>query len=134
LQLLGGARVRIDEQLIVRARDHAGAAADADVRSQIDDPVAPLEERVGRTDPHARRVVALIAEHREEEAARLREDALLDRLDPAAVHPDRNCMLGLAGDGAGMAADAFSKIDGEPVVRHAGRRIYHAAGRRTFNH
>ena len=35
-------------------------------------------------------------------------------------------MLGLAGDGAGVTADALSKIDGEPVVGHAGFGIYHA--------
>ena len=43
--LLGRARVGIDEQLIVRTRDHARAAADARVAVQIDDAVATLEER-----------------------------------------------------------------------------------------
>src|SRR5262249_49162192 len=55
-------RVRIDEELIVRARLHAGAAADAARRIQIDDGVAAFEEGFGRADADARRVRALIAE------------------------------------------------------------------------
>ena len=74
----------------------------------------------------AGRLVALVAEDREEEAARVGKGAFLDGLDPAAIDADRNLVLGLAGDGAGVTADAFSKIDGEPVVGHAGLRIYHA--------
>src|SRR5205085_4491095 len=48
--LLRGVRVGIDEQLIVGARHHAGAAPDARIAMQIDDAVGALEERVGRTD------------------------------------------------------------------------------------
>jgi hypothetical protein len=118
---LGGARARIDEQLIVGARRHAGAAADARVAKQIDNPVAALEQRVGRTDPHARRVVALIAEDGEEEALGARKRALLDGLDPAPVHADRNLMFGLAGDRARVAADALAQIDRETVIGHAGQ-------------
>ncbi len=96
------------------------------VAVQIDDAVAALEERVGRTDARARRVVALIAEDGKEEAAGVGERALLDRLDPAAVHADRNLVLGLAGDRAGVTADAFSEVDGEPVVGHSsGILLYH---------
>ena len=68
-------RIRIDEQLIVRAGHHAGAAADAGVAVQIDDAVAPAVECVGRTDPRARRVVALIAEDGEKESAGVGEGA-----------------------------------------------------------
>jgi hypothetical protein len=85
---------------------------------QIDDAVAPLEEGVGRTDRRARRFVALIAEDGKEEAAGIREGALLDGLDPTAIDADRDVVLGLAGDRAGMTADAFSQVDGEPVVGH----------------
>ena len=60
--LLGGPRVRIDEQLIVRASDHARPAADARVAVEIDDAVTAPEQRVGRADLHARRFRALIAE------------------------------------------------------------------------
>ena len=99
-----------------------------DVAVQIDDAVAPLEERVGRADAHARRFVALIAQNREEEPLRVRERALLDRLDPAAVDADRDVVLGLARDRARVAADAFPQIDGEPVIRHERiRRLYRIA-------
>ena len=123
---LGGMRVRIDEQLIVRAGHHAGAAADAGVAVQIDDAVAPTVERVGRTDPRAGRVVALVAEDREKESAGVGEGAFLDGLDPTAIDADRNLVLGFAGDRARVTPDALAKVDGEPVVGHAGWRIYHA--------
>src|SRR5690606_4232984 len=117
--LLGRARVGVDEQLIVRARRHARAAADARLAVEVDDAVAPFEQRVRRTDRHARRIVALIAEDGEEEARRVGETPLLDGLDPAAVHADRNLVLRLAGDRAGMTADALAKVYGNTVVGHA---------------
>ena len=64
--LLGGMRVRIDEQLIVRACDHARAATDARRGVEIDDAVTSPEERARGADVHARRVRALIAQHGEE--------------------------------------------------------------------
>jgi hypothetical protein len=121
--LLRRPRVRIDEQLIVRARDHARPAADAGVRVQIDDPVAALEQRVGRADLLAGRFVALVAEDGKEEPACVGEGALFDGLHPTAVHADGDFVLRLAGDGTCVTADAFSEIDGEPVVGHAERRL-----------
>src|SRR5262249_12038693 len=102
--LLGRMRVRIDEQLIVGTRGHARAAADARVAVKIHDAVAALEERVGRADALARRGVALIAENGKEEPLRRGKDAFLDRFDPAAIDADRNVVLRLARDGAGVAA------------------------------
>ena len=116
--LLGGARVGIDEELIVRARHHAGPAADADVAVEIDDAVGPLVEGAGGADVHARRLLALIAEDRQEQALRVRKRALLDRLHPAAIDANGNVVFGLARDRARVAADAFLQIDHEPVVRH----------------
>src|SRR5262249_8719704 len=107
-----------DEELIVGTGDHARAAADAHVAVEIDDAVATLEERTRRADCHARRVVALIAEDREEETARAGEAALFDSLHPAAIDADRNLMFCLTSDRARVAADAFPKIDREPVVGH----------------
>src|SRR4029453_15314455 len=115
---------RIDEQLIVRAGYHAGAAADAGVPVQIDDAVAAPVERVGRTNPRAGRVVALVAEDWEEQSAGVGEGAFLDGLDPTAIHADRNLVLGFAGDRARVTPDALAKVDGEPVFGHAGWRIY----------
>ena len=122
--LFRGMRIWIDEQLIVGARHHARAAADADVTVQIDDAVAAFEEGACRADADAWRLVALVAEHREEEALRLRKRALLDRFDPAAVHADRDLVLGLTGDRARVAADAFVEVDREPVVGHPAIRLY----------
>ncbi len=101
---------------------------------QIHDAVVTLEERIGRTNLLAGRAVALIAEDGEEESAGVGERAFLDGLDPTAVHAHRNLVLGLARDRAGVAADAFSKVDGEPVVGHAGFRIYHARLDAGFDH
>src|SRR5262249_29178894 len=112
---------------IVGASHHAGAAANAGVAVQIDDAVAATVERVGRTDPRAGRVVALVAEDGEKESASVGEGAFLDGLDPTAIDTDRNLVLGFAGDRARVTPDALAKIDGEPVVGHARSRIYHAA-------
>ncbi len=116
--LLGRVGVRIDEKLIVRAGDHARATADARHSIQVDDAVAPAEKRRGWADLHARRVFALIAQHRKEQALRVWERALLNRLHPAAIHADGNVVLRLARDRTGVAADALRQVDREAVVRH----------------
>jgi hypothetical protein len=90
---------------------------------QIDDAVTTLEECVGWTDFGAGRFIALVAENREEEASRIGKGSALDGLDPASIYADRNVVLSFAGDGARVTADAFSKIDGEPIVGHASLRI-----------
>ena len=118
--LFRGARVRIDEELIVRTRFHACAAPDAGLAVEIDDAVAAFEERIRRTDAHARCVGALVAENGEEEPARVRKDALFNRLDPTAIHADRNVVLRLARNRARVAPDAFAQIDREPVGGHSG--------------
>ena len=124
--LLRGPGVRIDEELIVGAGFHAGAAADAGRAVEIDDPVAPLEERIGRADADARGFVALVAQNGEEQPLRVRERSLLDRLDPAAVHADRDLVLGLARDRAGMTADALSQIDRKAEISQSGLTIAYA--------
>ena len=97
------------------------------VAVQIDDAVAAPEERVGRADVHARRLLALVAQHRQEEPPRVRERALLDRLDPAAIHADGNVVLGLARDRARVTSDALREVDRETVVGH-GSSDYNANG------
>src|SRR5262249_48961689 len=97
---------------------HARAAPDTCVAMQIDDAIVAPVERTRRTDPDARRGVALIAEDREEQPPGRRERPLLDRFHPAAIDADRNVVLRLARDRARMTPDAFSKIDSEPIVRH----------------
>ena len=48
-------------------------------------------------------------------AARVRICALFYVLDPRAVYPESDMILGFARDRAGMAADTFAVIDDEPV-------------------
>ena len=84
----------------------------------LDDPVAPLEERARRADAHAGRVGALVAENGEEEPAGVGEGAFLDRLHPTSIHANRDVVFGFAGNGAGMTSDALSEVDGEPVIWH----------------
>ena len=88
---------------------------------QIDDAVGASEERIGRANADARRIVALIAENGKEEPPRRWKRTLFNRFDPAAVDADRDLVLRLARDRAGVTADAFSEIDREPVVGHPGR-------------
>jgi hypothetical protein len=90
---------------------------------QIDDSIAAFEERVRRTDAHARCFVTLIAQHGKKETARVREHALLDGLDPAAVHANRDLVLSLTGYGAGMTSDALPEVNREPVLGHEVSRL-----------
>ena len=48
----------------------------------------------------------------------IRVGALLDVLDVSPVHPDWHVVLGLAGNCAGMAADALPVVYYEAVVDH----------------
>src|SRR5262249_1012250 len=116
--LLRGVRIGVDEELIVRTRLHARAAADAARGIQIDDGVAAFVEGFRRTDPHARRIRALIGEYRKEETPRVRKGSLFDRLHPAAVHADGNIVFGLARDRARVTADALAKVYGEAIPGH----------------
>src|SRR2546422_4892432 len=64
--LLRGVLIRVDVEGVVRARLHVRLAADAAARVEVDDPVFAAEERLGRADRDARRVVAVVAaQHRE---------------------------------------------------------------------
>jgi hypothetical protein len=62
----------------------------------------------------------LIAQNGKKEPARVGEDAFLDRLDPAAIHADRDVVFTLACDRAGVATDAFFQVDDKAVVGHRG--------------
>src|SRR6185369_2823084 len=114
--LLDRAELRVQVDRVVRAGLHAGATADADVAVEVDDPVLPLLEGVDRTDRHARRVRAVVAAEHGEVAADLGEAPLLDVLDPGPEAPDRDVVLLLARDRAGVAADAAAVVDDESVL------------------
>ena len=67
------------------------------------------------TDGDARRLLAMIAAGDLKNAAGVGKCSLLDVLHPGAVYGEGNVVLGFAGDGAGMAADALAVVDDESV-------------------
>jgi len=73
-------------------------------RVEVDDPVVATEQRRRRADLGAGRIVAVIAPQNGEVPARVRERALLDVLHPGAEDPERDLLLLLARDRAGMAS------------------------------
>mgnify|MGYP006866092246 CR=1 FL=1 len=90
---------------------------------KINDAVLAAEEGAGRADVHARRIRALIAEDREEEALGIREAALFHRLDPAPVHAHRNVVFGLARDRARMAPDTRVAVEEKAEAGHRINRV-----------
>ena len=108
--------VRVDVERVVGARLHARLAADAPGAVEVHDAVGAAIERDGRADGHARRRVAVIAPKDGEVAPRVREGSALDVLHPGAERPERDPVLLLAGDRAGVASDASALIDHEPVA------------------
>src|SRR5262249_24691215 len=131
--LLDRAELLVQVDRVVGARLHAGAAADADVAVDVDDAVAALVESRDRADRHARRVRAVVAAQHREMAAHFGEAPLLDVLDPGPEAADRDVVLLLARDRAGVAADAASMVDDEAVlhrgVRGPGVGVFESAGR-----
>jgi hypothetical protein len=87
-------------------------------RQPMHDAVAAFEQRVGRADPDAGSLDALVAQDGEEEAACVREGAFLDCLDPASVHADGDLVLSLARDRARVTADALSQIYCKAEICH----------------
>src|SRR5215472_16081770 len=121
MALGGGSAVRVDVDGIVGAGLQAGLAADAEIRVELDDPtVAPVHRR-RRADRHAGRPRAVIAASDLKVAPGLREDPLLDILDPGAVNAERDLVLRLTRGGARMTADALAVVDQEGVVHLASR-------------
>ena len=109
--LLSRVGVRVDVQRVVGASLHAGLAADAAVAVEVYDAVVAAKQRGHRADGYARRVFAMVASHHREEAARVGVLAFLDVLDPGAKRAERDFVLGLASDCAGVTANALSMVD-----------------------
>jgi hypothetical protein len=113
MTLGGGVGIRIDVQRIVRAGLHARLAADTAVTVEVDDAIRALVQGHCRTDRHAGRVCTVVAAQDREVATGVGKLALLDVFHPGAKGPQRHIVLGLAGERAGMAADALAVIDDE---------------------
>ncbi len=110
-----GAIVGIHVNRIVGTGLHAGLAADAAVGVEIDDAVLALIHRRHGANRDARRLLAMIAARDLKYAARVGKQALLDVLDPGAIHAYGHLVLGFACHRAGVTADAFAIIDYEAV-------------------
>jgi hypothetical protein len=111
ITFLGGMIFGIDKDCVVRARGHAGFAADADRLVEIDDAVRAFEHRRSRTRRHAGRVRALVAARDLMRAPHLRKHADIDVFDISARHADGHDVLRLARRRARMTADAAGVVD-----------------------
>src|SRR5574337_840817 len=100
------------EACVVRARRHAGAAADATlVALQHEATILDLVGRLHGTGAHAGRIVAVVAQPRQE--LLLDRGILADNLvgHPGAIDAQWRVVLRLARDLAGHAADAAARVD-----------------------
>jgi hypothetical protein len=94
---------------------HAGLATYAAIAVEIDDAVVAAKQRSHRADGYTWSVVAVIASEHGKEAASVGIFALLYVLDPGAESTERDFVLGLASDCAGVTADAFAMVYDEAV-------------------
>src|SRR5262249_32278670 len=101
----------VDVERIVGAGLRARLAADARRAVEVDDAVGAALERADRADRDAWRALALVAAQHRERAAHVRMRAVLEVLDPGTERPERDLVLGLARDGARVAADAAAVVD-----------------------
>jgi len=63
-------------------------------------------------------VTAVVAPQDPEMAANIRKLAALDVLHPGPKHPELDAVLDLAGNGAGVTANAFALVDDERALGH----------------
>jgi hypothetical protein len=106
---------RIDIERIIGTGLHAGAATDTAIPVKIDNAIIAREQRTNRADGYTGRVVAVIAAVNRKVAPGMREFSFFHVLYPGSVHPDRNGMLRLARNGAGMAANASAIVYDKPI-------------------
>ena len=60
----------------------------------------------------------MITAHDGKHTARIRELPFFNILDPGPIDPDRDIMLGFAGNCAGVAADAVAIVDDESKIQN----------------
>ena len=113
---LDGAEIIVEVQRIVRAGLHTCAATDTRVAIDVDNSIRAFLKRVDGTDRDAGRVGTLVAPKYGKVPADVGELTDLGVLHRRSEVADRNVVLGLAGDGAGVAADAPRLIDDEPIL------------------
>lgn len=119
ITLVRGADVAVEADRAVGTEFTAILATDTHIGVDLDQTVIPLMDRIGRAVTDARRAITVLAHHRPPLHRQLRETAvrlveygrLLQVENPQAVLPDRHPILHLAGDAAGIAADAAKDVD-----------------------
>ncbi len=113
---LDGAEIIVEIQRIVGTGLHTCAATDARVTIDVDNSIRAFLKCVDGTDRDAGRVGTLVAPKHGKMPAYVGELTELGVLDRRPEVADRNIVLGLAGDRAGVAADAPRLIDDETVL------------------
>ena len=115
--LLRGVVHRVDVEGVIRTGLHARFAPDTKVGVEVDDAVVAFEKCAGGANGDTRCVRAVITAENGEEPLGVGPGSLLDVLDPGSVDSERDLMLGLACDRAGVTADAEVLIDDEAVFQ-----------------
>jgi len=111
--------VWVNVEGIIRTGLHARLAADATLVVEVYDTVVAREQRRSRAYCRTRRVLAVVAAMDTELSGDIWVGALLDVLDMSPIHSNGNVVFRLAGDRAGMAADALPVVYHEAVVDHS---------------
>jgi len=101
--------------LIIGARQNTRAAADAAVMIDQNNTVIAGIAGLGRADRYARRVLAMTAEGRQKCPAGVRKFTEFVFQNLGVVDIVRRVVLDLAGDGTGVATDAFLDINDHSV-------------------
>lgn len=108
--------IGIDIEGVIRAGLHAALAANTSLIVEVDDSVRTPVESFGGADGDAGGRIAVVTSHHPEVPAGVRVLALLHILDPGTKYAQGHLVLFLAGDGAGMAANAPVLINDEAVA------------------
>ena len=113
--------VRVHIKRVVRAGLRAGFAADAAACVEINDSVFAGKKRRHRTNLDARRVGAMIAAHHRKQSSRVGESSFFDVFNPRSINAERNVVFRFAGDGAGVATNAFAVINYKTKIHSLSR-------------
>jgi hypothetical protein len=121
-----GLVVGIDMDGVVRTGLHASLTADTTARVEIDDAVVTGIKGRDGANGNTGSIGTVVAPHDAECTVGIGEITLLDILDPSAIDANGRVMLGFAGHGACVTADALLIIDDERVIHWDNREAsYH---------
>ena len=117
-----------DGPRLVGAGDGAGCAADAQIVVHGDQPVGPLLGGAGRAHGHAGRLGAVLAADHHEHPLHIGEGAGFHVQNPPPLNAGDRIVGMLAGDGAGLTADAAIDVDhhAPPALGHIRIDLVHA--------